>query len=140
MIVLDTNIVSELMKAAPDQAVLNWFAAQRAVDLFTTSICKAEILYGVAALPDGRRRVALAAAADEVFAGELADRVLPFDAAAAVHYAEIVTRRNSAGRPIGSMDAQIASIALVFGADVATRDIGDFTGCGVKVINPWMAP
>lgn len=140
MIVLDTNVISELMKSQPHPVVLNWFAAESAVHLFTTSVNKAEILSGIAALPDGRRRAALALAAEAMFTTDLADRVLPFDAGAAVHYAEIVTTRYRAGRPMGNFDAQIAATALAFGADIATRDIGDFTDCGLTLINPWAAP
>jgi len=140
VIILDTNVISELMKPKPHPAVLNWFAVAAAVQLFTTSINKAEILCGIAALPDGRRRAALARAAEAMFAQELADRILPFDAGAAVHYADIITMRTHAGRPIGSLDAQVAATARAFGGDVATRDISDFTGCGLTLINPWAAP
>lgn len=137
MIILDTNIISELMKPRPHPAVFDWFGMQAAARLFTTSVNKAEILYGIAALPDGRRRAELAVAAEEIFAEELADRVLPFDATAANHYAEIVVMRRRAGRPIESFDAQIAATALVFGADIATRDLSGFADCGVNLIDPW---
>jgi toxin FitB len=137
VIILDTNVIAELMKLQPHQAVFDWFAVQRAERLFTTSVNKAEVLYGIAALPQGRRRDDLAAAADAMFADELADRVLPFDEAAAVHFAQIVATRRRAGTPIEGFDAQIAATARLFGADVATRDVGGFTGCGVNVINPW---
>jgi predicted nucleic acid-binding protein len=140
VIVLDTNVLSELMRAEPAAAVFAWVAAQPRASLYTTSVSKAEILYGIAVLPEGRRRAVLAAAADAVFADDFVGRVLPFDEAAAVHYAEIVALRRGEGRPIEAFDAQIAATAIVAGADVATRDVRGFEGCGLTVINPWEAP
>jgi hypothetical protein len=140
VIVLDTNVLSELMRAEPAAAVFAWVASQPRASLYTTSVSKAEILYGIAVLPEGRRRAVLAAAAEAMFADDFAGRVLPFDEAAAVHYAEIVALRRGEGRPIEAFDAQIAATAIVVGADVATRDVQDFTGCGLTVINPWEAP
>jgi predicted nucleic acid-binding protein len=137
MIVLDTNVLSELMRPQPHPAVVDWVAAQPRASLYTTSVSKAEILYGIAALPEGRRRAAMAAAAEAMFTDDLAGRVLSFDAAAAVHYAEIVMARRRIGRPIEAFDAQIAATALIAGADVATRDIGGFDGCGLAIVDPW---
>jgi toxin FitB len=138
MIVLDTNVLSELMRSQPAAAVFAWVAAQPRATLYTTSINKAEILYGIAVLPEGRRRAALAAAAEAMFAEDLAGRVLPFDGDAAVHYAEIVAMRRRQGRPIEALDAQIAATALAAGAGIATRDVAGFEGCGVTgLINPW---
>ncbi len=137
MIVLDTNVLSELMRSEPNAMVFAWAAAQPRVALYTTSVNKAEILYGSAARPDGRRRAGLAAAAEAMFAEDLAGRVLPFDEAAAVFYAKIVTARRREGRPIEAFDAQIAATALVAGAAVATRDLEGFEGCGLSLINPW---
>jgi predicted nucleic acid-binding protein len=137
MIVLDTNVISELMRPRPDAAVFAWVSAQRRSVLYTTGINQAEILYGVAMLPDGRRRAALSAAAEAMFADDLADRVLPFDGAAAAHYARIVTARRQAGKPIEAFDALIAAIARAAGADVATRDTDGFDGCGLTLIDPW---
>jgi predicted nucleic acid-binding protein len=139
MIVLDTNIISELMRAAPHPAVLGWVAAQPRATLCTTSINQTEILYGIAMLPAGRRRRALAAAAEALFAEDLADRILPYDAAAAGRYVEIVVARRRAGNPIDAFDALIAATALNAGARLATRDIGGFEGCGLILINPWAA-
>lgn len=139
MVVLDTNVLSELMRPEPSAAVFAWLAKQPRAALHTTSLNKAEILYGIAALPVGRRRTALAAAAEAMFDEDFADRVLPFDAAAAVFYAEIVMTRRRRGRPIDAFDAQIAAAARVAGADIATRNIADFTDCGLTVINPWEA-
>ena len=114
-------------------------AAQPRNALYTTSVNKAEILYGIAALPKGRRRVALIAAAESMFSEEFAERVLPFDGTAAVHYAEIVVARRRIGNPIEAFDAQIAATAPAVRASVATRDIGGFDGCGVTLIDPWNA-
>jgi toxin FitB len=139
VIVLDTNVLSELMRSEPAAAVFTWVSAQPRATLYTTSVSKAEILYGIAVLPEGRRRLALAAAAEAVFADDFGGRVLPFDEAAAVHYAEIVASRRREGRPIEAFDAQITATAMVAGAGLATRDTEDFAGCGLTVINPWEA-
>ncbi len=128
------------MRAAPHPAVLDWVAAQPRATLYTTSINQAEILYGIAALPEGRKRDALAAAAGAMFAEDMAGRVLPFSSAAAVHYGEIVIARRRAGNPIEGFDALIAATALAAGAGVATRDIGGFRDCGLHVVlDPWTA-
>jgi predicted nucleic acid-binding protein len=137
MIVLDTNVLSELMRSQPGAAVFAWVAAQPRTGLYTTSVNKAEILYGIAVMPEGRRRSALAAAAEAMFIDDFAGRVLPFDEAAAVHYADIVATRRREGRPIEAFDAEIAATARVAGAELATRDVGDFAGCGLILVNPW---
>ena len=137
MIVLDTNVISELMRPEPHPAVLAWVAAKPRAMLYTTSINRAEVLFGVASLPTGRRRTAYEAVVAAIFTEELAGRVLPFDGAAAEHYARIVTTRRAAGAPIEGFDALIAATAAAAGFDVATRDVGGFEGCGLKVINPW---
>ena len=139
MIVLDTNVLSELMRSQPAAAVFTWVSAQPRAALYTTSINKAEILYGIAVLPDGRRRAALAAAAEAMFTDDFVGRVLPFDEEAAVHYAEIVGARCREGRPIEAFDALIAATALAAGASIATRDTGGFAGCGLALVNPWEA-
>jgi toxin FitB len=139
VIVVDTNVISELMRAEPHPAVLAWVAAQPRALLYTTHINQTEILYGIAALPVGRRRMALAAAADAMFAEDFAGRVLPFEGRAAARYPEIVLARRQAGNPIEKFDALIAATALATGASVATRDTGGFAGCGFTVINPWTA-
>ena len=139
MIVLDTNVLSELMRTQPHQAVLAWAAAQPRTTLYTTSINRAEILYGIAALPEGRRRTALAEAAAAMFDEDLAGRVLPFDGAAASHYAQLVAGRRAAGAPIEAFDALIAATARVVGAAVATRDVDGFRDCDLTVIDPWAA-
>jgi predicted nucleic acid-binding protein len=117
--------------------VLSWVAAQPRATLYTTGINQAEILYGVAMLPEGRRRTALGIAAEAMFAVDLAGRVLPFNSAAAAHYAVIVSTRRRMGDSIEAFDALIAAAALAAGADVATRDIGGFAGRGLTLIDPW---
>lgn len=140
MIVLDTNVISELMRPEPHPTVRQWIAAQARATLYTTSINKAEIFYGIAALPEGRRRSMLADVANVMFAEEFASRILGFAADAAEHYAAIVAERRRAGSPIEAFDALIAATARAAGAQVATRDIGGFEGCGVNLIDPWQAP
>jgi hypothetical protein len=137
VIILDTNVLSELMKAAPAPKVLRWVSAQAASSLYTTSITQAEILHGVLLLPAGRKRNALAEGAEAMFAEDFADRVLAFGPDAAAPYARIAVERKRRGRPISNFDAQIAAIARVNGATLATRNVSDFDHCDVKVINPW---
>lgn len=137
MIVLDTNVLSELLRARPADNVRRWVLIQPASTLFTTSICQAEILYGLALLPKGRRRADLSQAADALFDRKLAGRILSFDSAAARVYADMSAARRSMGRPIGQTDAQIAAIAASHGASVATRNVADFADCGVAIIDPW---
>mgnify|MGYP001812564918 FL=1 len=139
MIVLDTNVLSELMRSVPDVSVTNWVATQSTANLFVTTITQAEILHGVLLLPPGRRRDAIEAAADAMFEEDFAGRILPFSSLAAHAYAEIAVARRQAGRPISQFDAQIAAIAKSSGANVATRNVPDFEGCGIKVIDPWQS-
>lgn len=137
MIILDTNVVSELMKAEPDELVARWIAGQPATSLYTTSITQAEILYGIQRLRAGKRRSGLEAAADAMFDDDLSGRVLAFGSEAARAYASIVARRMRAGWPISQFDAQIAAIALVARASLATRNVDDYEGCDIKLIDPW---
>ena len=137
MIILDTNVASELGKTNPDLNVLAWFARQPLSDVYLTAVSEAELGYGVANMPNGRRRNAVAAGNDRVINGILEGRVLPFDRDAAQHYAEIRAHRERIGRPISEMDGMIAAIARVNGAAVATRDAGGFADCGIQAINPW---
>ena len=139
MIVLDTNVLSEMMKAPPSADVARWLAAQPATSLYTTAVTQAEILHGVMLLPAGRRRGAIEKAAEAMFDEDFAGRVLPFGSDAARLYARIAADRRRAGRPISHFDAQIAAIARSTGAAVATRDVADYHGCGVEVIDPWEA-
>ncbi len=135
---LDTNVLSELLRAAPDRRVLAWFAAQAPESLFVSAVTQAEMLLGARQLPAGKRRSALEAALRAMFAEDFAGRILPFDSAAAHLYAEVVVARRTAGRPISQFDAQIAAIARHHGTKLATRNVGDFESCAVDVINPWM--
>ena len=137
MIVLDTNVVSELMRATPDPQVVTWIAAHPSSNLFTTSITQAEILHGILLLPSGKRRTAIADAAEAMFLEDFGGRILPFGSDAAHPYARIATERRRAGRPISHFDAQIAAIAYSAGATVATRNTADFDDCGVRIVNPW---
>ena len=139
MIVLGTNVLSEMMKASPSAGVARWLAAQPATSLYTTAVTQAEILHGVMLLPAGRRRGAIEKAAEAMFDEDFAGRVLPFGSDAARLYARIAADRRRAGRPISHFDAQIAAIARSAGAAVATRDVADYHGCGVEVIDPWEA-
>lgn len=137
MIILDTNIISELMRAEPAPQVLAWIRGRSGSSLFTTSLAQAEIYYGLALLPEGQRRNALEAAARAMFETDFAERVLSFDTSAAPVYADIAAARRLAGRPIAQIDAQIAAIARARGARLATRNVKDFEGCGIELINPW---
>ena len=136
MVVLDTNVLSEAMKPTPDTAVARWMERERGRGLFTTAVSEAEIIYGITILPDSRRKSDLVAAAQRIFA-LFAERIFPFDSAAAREFALIVADRRRAGRPIEAFDAEIAAIARSRGMSVATRDIADFADCGVALIDPW---
>lgn len=136
MIVLDTNVVSELMRPVPSHVVEGWLRSRSASELFTTSITLAEIGYGLARLPDSHRRELLEAAAAEVFSA-FAEQVLAFDALAAEQYGHVVVQRDRVGAPMEGFDAQIASICRARDATLATRNVRDFTSTGIDVIDPW---
>lgn len=136
MIVLDTNVVSELMRAKPAPAVLAWLRQSSGAGLYTTAVTVAEIRYGIARLSEGQRRESLHQAANEVFAA-FPRQVLPFDLAAAGAYAEVVASRERLGHPIDGFDAQIAAICRTRVASLATRNTKDFTDTGIEVIDPW---
>ena len=136
MIVLDTNVVSELMRAVPAPQVVAWLQCKPDHDLATTAVTVAEIRYGIARLPSGQRRATLAVAADEIFTA-FPDQILPFELAAAHAYADIVSHRDSLGTPIEGFDAQIAAICRTRAADLATRNVKNFTDTGITTINPW---
>lgn len=135
MVVVDTNVVSELMRPSPSAAVVDW-VRRNEQELYTTSITLAEIHYGIERLADGRRKRLLRSTAEEVFL-EFAERVLAFDAEAALAYATVVSGRDRAGLPIDGFDAQIASICRVHQAALATRNTKDFQDTGIDVIDPW---
>ena len=137
MIILDTNVLSETLRPAPSTRVLEWMRSEPAAALFTTAITESEMLYGVALLPEGARRQSLKSVVDLIFAKDLAGRVLPFDSAAAREFADVAASRRRAGRPISEADARIAAIARSRGAALATRNVGDFAGCKLELIDPW---
>jgi predicted nucleic acid-binding protein len=135
---VDTNVVSELMRDAPAPAVMTWFAQHEHQPVYVCSITQAEILTGIALLPMGKRRDALADAAQKLFESDLADQYLTFDASAAHHFALIRAQRKRAGLPITTEDAQIAAIALAAELTLVTRNTRDFLGIeGLELDNPW---
>jgi hypothetical protein len=137
VIVLDTNVISELMRASPHKGVAEWVARHRRSTLFTTALSKAEILFGVALLAAGKRREKLRAAASAIFDEDFAGRVISFDTDAASVFAEIASKRRRAGQPIAQIDAQIAAICRLRGASLATRNVNDFQGCDIEIVDPW---
>ena len=137
MIILDTNVVSELLRAGPILAVEAWLAAQDGGKIYLTTVSEAELRYGVAIMATGKRRTMLSEAIDAILREDFRGRVLPFDRMAAREYACIGAERKAAGRPISQFDCQIAAIARSRGAAVATRNVGDFQGCGIDVVDPW---
>ena len=139
MIILDTNIVSELLRPRPEPRVEAWLAAEDGLDIYLTAVSEAELRYGVAVMVDGKRRDALADAIEGILRDDFRGRILPFDSAAAAVYGVIAADRRAAGRPISQFDCQIAAIARAAGAGVATRNALDFEGCGIEIIDPWRA-
>ena len=137
MIVLDTNVVSELMRPSPDPAVERWVAARPAAHLFFSAVGEAELRYGVAIMSAGRRRDTLASAIEAMLREDFAGRVLPFDSDAARAYAEIASSRRAAGRPLAQADGQIAAITRTRGMALATRNVRDFEDTGTTLLDPW---
>ena len=137
MLVVDTNVISEIMQLQPSPRVLEWWAQQPPAELFTSAVTVAEILCGIELLPKGKRRERLLAEAEAMFAQDFAERILSFDESAAREFAEIAAGRRALGRPIAEFDAQIAAIASAHRATLATRNLADFDGCGVRLVNPW---
>ncbi|MBB3192322.1 type II toxin-antitoxin system VapC family toxin [Halomonas cerina] len=135
--VLDTNVLSELMRPAPAPGIVDWLDAQVATTVAITSITVAEILYGIQRLPAGRRKRSLAVMAAGMLDDDFAGRILSFDGEAAIHYAERVVASEQAGRAVQIADAQIAAICLCHGAILATRNVKDFASLGVPLVNPW---
>ena len=140
MIILDTNVLSEFMRLEPSARVMAWIARQPANEFSTTSISEAEVFYGIELLSKGKRREDLLVAAEAMFAEDLAGRVLGFESDAARAFSRIAVHRRELGRPIHHADAQIAAIAQVRGARLATRNVEDFRDCGLDVVNPWNGP
>lgn len=137
MIILDTNVLSEALRPDPDKRAMQWLASQPRSSLFTTTVTRGELLYGVQLLPQGKRKQALLAAVQAVLDIDMAGRVLDFDNGAADAYAQIAAARRQSGRPISQFDAMIAAVARSGGASLATRNVRDFADCGVTVIDPW---
>jgi predicted nucleic acid-binding protein len=139
MLVLDTNVISEALKPEPNARVQAWLESQPPASVFTTAISQAEILYGVALLPKGRRQSTLLTAAVLMFEEDFRGRVLPFDSEAATIYAALASTRRQDGLPISFPDAQIAAVTQSRGGRLATRNVRDFAGCGIEIVNPWDA-
>jgi toxin FitB len=136
-VILDTNVLSELLRTDPAPQVLAWFAAQPAESLFVSAVTQAEMMLGARLMPLGRRRAALESALSAMFDEDFAERILPFDSAAVPAYVQVVSDRRSLGRPISQFDAQIAAIARRAGAKLATRNTADFEQCDVELVDPW---
>ena len=139
MIVLDTNVVSGLMLPVRDGATASWMAGQATSSLYLTAVTEAELRFGLAIMPAGRRRDGLSSALERMLRAGFANRVLPFDRQAASTYAEIAADRRRIGRPISQPDCQIAAIARSRGMAVATRNLRDFAETGIDLIDPWEA-
>jgi toxin FitB len=137
MILLDTNVISELMRREPSARVVAWMEVQPRSRLGITAITQAEILYGIELLPKGRRKQGLLTAAERMFSEDLRGRIFPFNGDAAHAFAKISAIRQAQGKPISQLDAQIAAIVQTLGAELATRNVTDFEGCGIKLLNPW---
>lgn len=137
MIVLDTNVVSELMRASPAAQVERFVEGFPAETVVTTSITVAEIRYGIRRHPSARRRSELERSFTRLLERGFGERLWSFDADAADHYSQIVVERERAGRRMEAFDAMIAGIARSRAAEVATRDVADFEGCGIAILNPW---
>lgn len=137
MIILDTNVLSALMRSAPDAAVIDWLDEQPSESIWITSVTEFESRFGLALLPDGKRRRALEAVFAQLLKEDLENRVLPFDSAAAEQAALLAARRQQAGQPVDMRDTQIAGIALSRRATLATRNVRHFGDLNVPVVNPW---
>ena len=138
MIVLDTNVISEMLRVVPSPHVARWIAAQPEHELYITAVTEAEIRVGVNMMPAGKRKAQLQATVDQIISRVFAGRILSFDSACAVVYAEISANRRSIGKPISPFNAQITAIARANGAKaIATRNVDDFASVGVEIVNPW---
>jgi toxin FitB len=138
MILLDTNVISELMRPDPDQTVLAWFDAHSDGDVWTSAVVIAELLSGIDLMPMGRKQRALREHVEGMIAEDFLGRILDFDLDAARQYGQVLAARQRMGRPIDEMDAEIAAVARVHGATLATRNTNDFIECGLTVVNPWI--
>jgi len=137
MIIIDTNVISEFMTSPPDPSVLAWMNQQSSISLFTTSITIAEIYFGLRIMPEGKRHHLLREKFEQFITRGFTGRVLNFDSRAAKNYGEIMGDRRESGRPMSTLDGQIAAIACSRGFAVATRNIKDFLDCGIEIVNPF---
>jgi predicted nucleic acid-binding protein len=140
VIVLDTNVLSEIMRAKPDPVVLDWLDAQQPDDLWLNSVVAAELLFGVARLPEGARKQQLALAVSAMLEQDFAAQILSFDLSAASVYAVMLAERARIGASMAKADAQIAAICLSRDATLATRNTRHFEGVGLSLMNPWDSP
>ncbi|HLY47303.1 MAG TPA: type II toxin-antitoxin system VapC family toxin [Stellaceae bacterium] len=138
MIVLDTNVISEVSRPRPSARVLDWMRSEPLTALFTTAITEGELRYGLALMAEGRRQRELEAVITAILDEDLGGRILPFDSSAAREFAGIAAMRRHAGKPISEPDARIAAITRSRGAALATRNTADFADCGLTIINPWL--
>jgi toxin FitB len=137
VIVLDTNVISEIMRTRPHGSVIEWLDQQTSSECFITAVTLAELLYGVGRIDEGRRKDTLAAAIEAMITEDFENQVLPFDQTAAAHYADVVVRRGQIGKPISTADAQIAAICRSYKATLVTRNVKDFADIGLSLFDPW---
>jgi len=137
MIVLDTNVLSELIRPQPQPCVIDWMERQSDAVLRTTVITQAELFYGVFLLPSGKRREEKTQKIQTIFEKNMHGKVWEFDSAACMLYAQIASAKRKSGRPISPFDAMIAAITQAHGATLATRNTKDFVDCGIRLVNPW---
>lgn len=137
MIVLDTNVISELMRPRPDERVVHWVDQFHYGEVFITAVTASELRYGVDRLPDGQGKELLSARVNDLLNEDFDEQIMPFDHLAAEHYAQIAVTREDLGRPIAMADAQIAATCRRYGASLATRNAKDFADTGVTVLDPW---
>ena len=137
MFLLDTNVVSELLRPSPDAGVETWVGDLQATDLYFSAIGEAELRYGVAILPTGRRQAALLSVIDAILREDFVNRILPFDSHAAREFANIAAARRAAGRTVAPSDCQIAAIARSRDMTVVTRNVRHFAHMDIEVVNPW---
>jgi toxin FitB len=137
VIVLDTNVLSEFMRPQPNERVVTWLKQQTRSNLFTTAVTHGEMLYGVLILPEGRRRTRMQQEVEAIFVADMMGRVLPYDDAAANAHAVIAAACRAQGRSVGQSDMMIAGITRSRGATLATRNVRDFEGCDIPLVDPW---
>lgn len=137
MIILDTNIISEMMKQTPSYKVIKWIDRQDSIELYITTVTIAEISYGINALPNGKRRQLIEDAFNKLLNAAFKHRILSFDEISAHQYGKLMGHRKESGKPLSILDGQIAAIAFTQTKTIATRNTRDFVDCGVELINPF---